>query len=82
MKAICTSYTKTDKGLVLRNNWIETLEEEYLEMFLSKFLKDKSNLEFEVRTVKLFIKAKKIPNIIEGETELDNVIIHIRILDL
>ena len=60
MKAICTSYTKTDKGLVLRNNWIETLEEEYLEMFLYKFLKDKSNLEFEVRTVKLFIKAKKI----------------------
>ena len=82
MKAICTSYTKTDKGLVLRNNWIETLEEEYLEMFLYKFLKDKSNLEFEVRTVKLFIKAKKISNIIEGETELDNVIIHIRILDL
>ena len=63
MKAICTSYTKTDKGLVLRNNWIETLEEEYLEMFLYKFLKDKSNLEFEVRTVKLFIKAKKIWNI-------------------
>ena len=37
MKAICTSYTKTDKGLVLRNNWIETLEEEYLEMFYINF---------------------------------------------
>lgn len=28
MKALCTSYTQTDKGLVLRNNWVDDIKEQ------------------------------------------------------
>lgn len=69
MKTICTSYTKTDKGLVLRNNWIDViLDEDHLKDYLSIF-------GIEVPKKKL-----KISDILEGEMDLENVVIHIRIL--
>ena len=78
MKAICTSYNKTDKGLVLRNNWVDTLQEEYVEEFLSKFLTDKIELEYQINATKHALKRNRITTIIEGEMDLDNVVIHIR----
>ena len=81
MKAICTSYNKTDKGLVLRNNWVDTLEEQYLEDFLSKFIKDKSELHYQINATKHALRQRGITPIIEGEMDLDNVVIHIRIIN-
>lgn len=81
MKAICTSYSKTDKGLILRNNWTEKLKGfTHLTEFLENF-KISSN-HYEVgRLFRAYeLKRSFVSNIIEGEMELDNVVVHIRIV--
>ena len=75
-KELKTIWYKEESGSDNDRNYCST------DLFSYSTSKMFGDIEIEVRTVKLFIKAKKIPNIIEGETELDNVIIHIRILDL
>ena len=83
MKAICTSYNKTDKGLVLRNNWIdEIINIEHLNEFLSKFIDIKST-EYITESIKRSKENDvfRISHIIEGKMDLDNVVIHIRIIN-
>ena len=83
MKAICTSYNKTDKGLVLRNNWIdEIVNIEYLKEFLGKFI-DVEQTEYITESIKRSKEKDifRVSHIIEGKMELDNVVIHIRIIN-
>lgn len=79
MKAICTTYNKTDKGLVLRNNYLQDLEEYNLKGFLSSFIKDQTELEYQVNVVIHSIKRNKVSTIVEG-IDLNNNIIHIRFI--
>jgi hypothetical protein len=79
MKAICTTYNKTKKGLILRNNWIDEIREFY---HLNDYLRNYLERE-ETDYVTNSLKQKedfKISHIIEGQTELDDVVIHIRII--
>ena len=83
MKAICTSYNKTDKGLVLRSNWIdEIVNIEHLKEFLSKFI-DVKQTEYITKSIKRSKENNffRVSDIIEGKMELDNVVIHIRIIN-
>lgn len=71
---ICTSYTETEKGLVLRNNWVEPcVSDENL-----KFLIKKYNLPNDFPYP---IKGS-ISDILCGKMDLENVVIHIRIVVL
>lgn len=82
MKAICTSYTETDKGLVLRNNWVDNIDNLFdLQEFLSKFVEEEA-LSYVMGSIG---RARnrgefEISSIIEGKMDLDNVVIHIRII--
>ena len=82
MKAICTSYNITDKGLVLRNNWTDAiLDVEHLEEFLGKYITPRE-VKYQMGVIKFKLNqgVPFITNIIEGNMELENVAIHIRIL--
>ena len=72
LQVICTSYTKTKDGLVLRNNWIEEFysREEVIEN-LQKFEIDLSDWLF---------PEKGLSGIVEGKMSIPNVVIHCRIL--
>ena len=69
---ICTSFTKTKNGLVLRNNWIEGV------------MSDKDLLEI-VEKWKLpqdfkYQSKNSISNCLEGKMDIENVVIHVRII--
>lgn len=80
MKALCTSYTQTDKGLVLRNNWVDSLGEDYLKEFLSKYINSLDELNYCVKSTLLKLESKGYSEVLEGKMDLDNVVIHIRIV--
>ena len=69
---ICATYTKTDNGLVLRNNFTQQVSgtDE-----LSNVLKT-----FKMRTDFTYPHKNTISDILEGETALENVVIHMRIV--
>lgn len=69
---ICTSYNETEQGLVLRNNWVEIASNnESLNEIIKKWqLPD----DFE------YPSRNNISSILQGKMELDNVIIHVRII--
>lgn len=79
MKALCTSYNQTAKGLVLRNNWVEDIRDQ-LEDFLSKYIEG-DELKYQTNYVLVTLQQKNHSYIIEGKMELDNVVIHIRIIN-
>ncbi len=78
MRAICTTYNKTDKGLILRNNYLQDLEEYNLKGFLSSFVTEK-DLEYSVNAVLHSIKRGKVSTIVEGITN-EGFVIHIRFI--
>ena len=82
MKAICTSYNKTDKGLVLRNNWIDEvgMVEYELKEYLSNYFRNIEELIYVVKSSLLKVENKGYSEVIKGERSLDNVVIHIRIV--
>ena len=82
MKAICTSYNKTDKGLVLRNNWVDEvgMVEYELKEYLSNYFENLEELIYVVKSSLLKVKNKGYSEVIEGNMSLDNVVIHIRIV--
>lgn len=79
MKALCTSYKQTAKGLVLRNNWVEDIKDQ-LEDFLSKFIEEEE-LNYQLRVIPELLQYKNHSHIIEGKMDLENVVIHIRIIN-
>jgi len=82
MKAICTTYNKTDKGLILRNNWIDEIRDFlHLSDYLRNYL-ERVETDYITKSIKQKVDKKefKFSNIIEGQTEIDDVIIHIRII--
>lgn len=82
MKAICTSYNKTNKGLVLRNNWIDEvgMVEYELKEYLSNYFRNIEELIYVVKSSLLKVENKGYSEVIKGEGSLDNVVIHIRIV--
>ena len=82
MKAICTSYNKTDKGLVLRNNWVDEvgMVEYELKEYLSNYFENTEALIYVVKSSLLKVEGKGYSEVIEGKMSLDNVVIHIRIV--
>ena len=82
MKAICTSYNKTDKGLVLRNNWVDEvgMVEYELKEYLSNYFENTEELIYVVKSSLLKVEGKGYSEVIEGKMSLDNVVIHIRIV--
>ena len=82
MKALCTTYTKTNKGLLLRNNWIDEIRDFFhLNDYLRNYL-EREETDYNTDSIKQKTEKKEfiLSNIIEGQTELDNVVIHIRII--
>lgn len=77
MRAICTIYNKTDNGLVLRNNYLQDLEEYNLKGFLSTFIKEQTELEYQINAVLHSIKRGRVSTIVEG-IDLSGNVIHIR----
>ena len=70
---ICTSYTETEQGLVLRNNWIETIfNDKDMLTFISKYqLPD----DFK------YPSLCSISNILIGKLpDVDNIVLHVRII--
>ena len=69
---ICTSYNKTEQGLVLRNNWIENnLTSDRLIELINKWeLPD--DFQYPLK--------RSISNVLCGKMDIDNVIIHVRII--
>lgn len=82
MKAICTSYTQTDKGLVLRSSWIDNIGMlgHELKEFLATYFLNPEELEYVVKSTMLKMETKGYSEILEGKMSLDNVVIHIRII--
>ena len=82
MKAICTRYNKTNKGLVLRNNWIDEvgMVEYELKEYLSNYFRNIEELIYVVKSSLLKVENKGYSEVIKGERSLDNVVIHIRIV--
>lgn len=71
LKLICTSYTETEQGLVLRNNWIEDVHSyEHLTTLIENW-KLPIKIGDSIKT--------PISDIIEGKMSIQNVKIHIRI---
>jgi hypothetical protein len=69
---ICTSYTETEQGLVLRNNWIEAvLDDKYMLELIEKW-----QLPNDFK----YPSKGSISNIIHGKMDVDKVIIHVRIV--
>lgn len=75
MKAFITTYNKTDKGLVLRNNFVNEFADYYLKEFLMDYYDDLEILEYQVNSVEVGIKGRGYSSIIEAEKEF---VYHIR----
>ena len=69
---ICTSYTETPNGLVLRNNWIEVAEDDFQLMEILN--------NFSIDTTFPYPSKNSVSEILTGKMGLDNVIIHARLL--
>lgn len=69
---ICTSYNETEQGLVLRNNWIETVNNDHQLLELI----EKWNLPKDFK----YPSKNSISNILEGIMELYSIPIHVRIV--
>lgn len=71
-KLICTSYTETEQGLVLRNNWIESVfDNDYMLGFINKW-KLPSDFKYPAKN--------SISNVLEGKMDIYNIVIHVRIV--
>ena len=71
-KLICTSYNETENGLVLRNNWMEDCKNDsHLSEFINKW---------ELPDDFKYPSKGSISNILCGKMDLDNVVIHVRII--
>lgn len=64
---ICTSYTKTEKGLVLRNNWTEAFSQDTLDNWLIAYSS--------------YLDRDKISKVYEGTMDLENVVVHVRVVN-
>ncbi len=75
---ICTSYNKLQDGsLQLRNNWIEDYNKDTLLLWnIDPFIME------DVKSNKFEFDNIGVSNIQEGLMDLDNVIIHVRILNI
>lgn len=71
-KLICTSYNKEENKLVLRNNWTEEVENENHLMEILKKWKIKNDFKYPSKN--------SISEILEGEMNVPNIVIHVRIL--
>jgi hypothetical protein len=69
---ICTSYNQTENGLVLRNNWTEeSITDEKLVELINKWQLPN---DFKYPSI------NSVSKILEGKMELDNVVVHVRII--
>lgn len=69
---ICTSYTETEQGLVLRNNWIESVfDNDYMLELVEKWQLP-SDFKYPAKN--------SISNVLEGKMGIDNLVIHVRIV--
>lgn len=69
---ICTSYTETEQGLVLRNNWIEAaLNDKYMLELIEKW-----QLPNDFK----YPAKGSISSILHGKMDIDKVVIHVRIV--
>jgi hypothetical protein len=75
MKAFITTYNKTDKGLVLRNNFINELMEYDLKEFLMDYNLTLDELNYQVNSIKNSLYKRGYSSIIEAEKEF---VYHIR----
>ncbi len=75
MKAFITTYNKTDKGLVLRNNFINELMEYDLKEFLMDYNLTLDELNYQVNSIKNSLEKRGYSSIIEAEKEF---VYHIR----
>ena len=71
-KLICTSYNKEENKLFLRNNWTEEVENENNLMKKIKKWKIKNDFKYPSKN--------SISEILEGEMNVPNIVIHVRIL--
>lgn len=71
-KLLCTSYNKIGDTLQLRNNWIE---ERKNDKQLLNYLNN-HNLPNDFK----YLRKGEITDILEGEMDLPNVVLHVRIL--
>jgi len=69
---ICSSYTETEQGSVLRNNWIEAVMDDNRMLELI----EKWQLPNDFR----YPGKGSISDVLEGKMDIDNVIIHVRIV--
>lgn len=77
MKAVITTYNKTDLGLVLRNNFIKELMEYDLKEFLMDYNLTLDELNYQVGAIKNSLKHYRHSSIIEAEKEF---VYHIRFI--
>lgn len=63
---ICTSYNKTDKGLVLRNNWTESFSDNSLKNWGIVYSS--------------YLDRGSISKVYEGTMDLENVVVNVRII--
>jgi len=66
-KLVCTSYSETEYGLILRNNWVEDYSEDKLE-------------KWGIEKYRLSDINQHMSDIMEGRMELPNTVIHVRFL--
>jgi len=69
---ICTSYNETEQGLVLRNNWTEPVLDD---VDLSAIIR-----RWELPDDFTYPTKGSISSILQGKMDMDNVIIHVRIV--
>jgi hypothetical protein len=77
-QVICTSYNETKKGLVLRQNWIQTFEnsnDNSEDFQLIEFLN-----RFRIPTDFKYPSRNSITDVLTGRMDLDGVVLHVRIV--
>lgn len=77
MKAVITTYNRTDNGLTLRNNFIQELMEYDLKEFLMDYDLTLDELNYQVNAIKNSLKQRGYSSIVEAEKEF---IYHIRFI--
>ena len=77
MKAIITTYNRTDNSLTLRNNFIKELMEYDLKWFLMDYNLTLDELNYQVDAIKTSLKHRGYSSIIEAEKEF---VYHIRFI--
>jgi len=77
MKAIITTYNKTDLGLVLRNNFIKELMEYDLREFLIDYNLTLDELNYQVDSIKNSLNKRGYSSILET---VKDFVFHIRFI--